>query len=62
MWRNISVGPYTGTIVALGDSLTAGLGVAEEDAYPAQLARRLKADGYNYRVVNAGIAPGCSGL
>jgi acyl-CoA thioesterase-1 len=46
----------TGTIVALGDSLTAGLGVAEDRAYPAQLARRLQADGYNYQVVNAGVS------
>ncbi|MGD8702365.1 MAG: arylesterase [Desulfosarcina sp.] len=45
-----------GTIVAIGDSLTAGLGVAEDQAYPAQLAQRLKADGYNYRVVNAGVS------
>jgi acyl-CoA thioesterase-1 len=44
------------TIVALGDSLTAGLGVAEEDAYPAVLERRLRADGYPVRVVNAGIS------
>ncbi len=47
---------YEGTIVAMGDSLTAGLGVAETQAYPAQLARRLQADGYAYRVVNAGIS------
>jgi acyl-CoA thioesterase-1 len=47
---------YAGTIVALGDSLTAGLGVAEDQAYPAQLARRLQADGYNYQVVNAGVS------
>ena len=47
---------YTGTIVAMGDSLTAGLGVAEEKAYPAQLAHRLQADGHNYRVVNAGVS------
>ncbi len=45
-----------GTIVAVGDSLTAGLGVAEEQAYPAQLARRLEADGYRYRVINAGVS------
>ncbi len=47
---------YAGTIVALGDSLTAGLGVAEDQAYPAQLARRLLADGHNWRVVNAGVS------
>jgi acyl-CoA thioesterase I len=47
---------YAGTIVAVGDSLTAGLGVAADRAYPAQLARRLEADGYHYRVVNAGVS------
>jgi acyl-CoA thioesterase-1 len=44
------------TIVAVGDSLTAGLGLAEEDAYPAQLEKKLQADGYNYRVINAGVS------
>ena len=47
---------YVGTIVAVGDSLTAGLGVAEDQAYPAQLARRLRAGGYNYQVINAGVS------
>ena len=47
---------YDGTIVAVGDSLTAGLGVPEDLAYPAQLARRLQAAGHNYRVVNAGVS------
>ena len=47
---------YDGTIVAVGDSLTAGLRVDADQAYPAQLARRLKADGHNYRVVNAGVS------
>ena len=47
---------YSGTIVALGDSLTAGLGVDEDQAYPAQLERQLQANGYNWRVVNAGVS------
>jgi len=47
---------YEGTIVAVGDSLTAGLGVDEEMAYPAQLERRLTANGYHFRVVNAGVS------
>ena len=47
---------YEGTIVAVGDSLTAGLGVAEDKAYPARLAVMLNADGQNYRVVNAGVS------
>jgi acyl-CoA thioesterase-1 len=40
----------------MGDSLTAGLGVAADQSYPAQLASRLQADGYHYRVVNAGVS------
>jgi acyl-CoA thioesterase-1 len=47
---------YEGTIVAMGDSLTAGLGLAEEEAYPAQLARRLGAAGHHFQVVNAGVS------
>jgi acyl-CoA thioesterase-1 len=47
---------YEGTIVAVGDSLTAGLNVAEDLAYPARLARKLKADGYRFRVINAGVS------
>ena len=47
---------YEGTIVAVGDSLTAGLGVAEDRAYPAQLARKLHEDGHLFKVVNAGVS------
>jgi len=43
-------------IVAFGDSLTAGLGVPAERAYPAVLEQRLRAEGYPYRVVNAGVS------
>ena len=41
-------------LVALGDSLTAGLGLDPDQAYPALLERRLRAEGSNLRVVNAG--------
>lgn len=41
-------------IVAMGDSLTEGLGVDPRMAYPAQLERRLQADGYAVEVINAG--------
>jgi acyl-CoA thioesterase-1 len=44
------------TIVAVGDSLTAGLGVDESAAYPAQLQRKLAGDGYYFNVVNAGVS------
>lgn len=43
-------------IVAFGDSLTAGLGVPAEQSYPSRLAERLTAEGYAYRVVNAGVS------
>jgi acyl-CoA thioesterase I len=48
--------PTTPRIVALGDSLTAGLGIPPEDAYPALLHRKLKDSGRTIEVVNAGIS------
>ena len=45
-----------GVVAALGDSLTAGLGVAADEAYPARLEARLRAEGYAYRVINAGVS------
>ena len=45
-----------GTIVAVGDSLTEGLGVAEKFAYPAVLEDKLRTQGYPYQVVNAGVS------
>ncbi len=41
-------------IIAFGDSLTAGFGLAEKESYPYLLQEKLKADGYDYEVVNAG--------
>jgi len=43
-------------IVALGDSLTAGLGLDAASAYPSLLQSRLAAEGFNYEVVNAGVS------
>ena len=40
----------------LGDSLTAGLGLAIRDSYPTLLQQRLDAAGLNYEVVNAGVS------
>ena len=43
-------------MVALGDSITAGFGVLPDEAYPAWLEARLRREGYDYRVVNAGVS------
>jgi acyl-CoA thioesterase-1 len=48
--------PARPRIVALGDSLTAGLGLPQEAAYPALLQQRLDAEGLAYEVVNAGVS------
>lgn len=44
------------TLVAMGDSLTEGLGVPEQETYPALLEAKLRALGYDVTVVNAGIS------
>ena len=45
------------TILALGDSLTEGLGVDKENAYPAQLQAYLHEHGYpDVEVINAGLS------
>jgi acyl-CoA thioesterase I len=51
-----SAGSGERVVVALGDSLTAGLGVAAEEAWPALVDARLRREGYPYRVVNAGVS------
>ncbi len=43
-------------LVAFGDSLTAGLGVPIQDAYPALLEQKIKQAGYPYRVINSGVS------
>lgn len=43
-------------IVAFGDSLTAGFGLAEPESYPFLLQQKLNADGFDYEVVNAGVS------
>jgi acyl-CoA thioesterase-1 len=43
-------------IVAFGDSLTAGFGLSEDQAYPTLLQRKLDEKGHKYRVINAGIS------
>jgi len=43
-------------VLFVGTSLTAGLGVDPEDAYPALLEKEIAAAGLDYRVVNAGVS------
>lgn len=43
------------TVLVLGDSLSEGHGVAIESSWVSLLQRRLEAEGYPHRVVNAGI-------
>lgn len=43
-------------ILAFGDSLTAGFGLSERESYPYLLQEKLKADGYDYEVINAGVS------
>jgi acyl-CoA thioesterase-1 len=43
-------------IVVLGDSLSAGLGLAKSDAYPALVERKLRAAGHDWDVVNASVS------
>ncbi|MBC7929397.1 MAG: arylesterase [Rubrivivax sp.] len=44
-------------IVAFGDSLTAGFGLASPKlSYPTLLQQKLDADGFKYEVVNAGVS------
>jgi len=59
--RSAAAAPASGEetaprIVVLGDSLTAGLGLPIDRSYPSLLAERLKQEGLNYEVVNAGVS------
>src|SRR6184192_4077585 len=48
----------TKTILVLGDSLSQGFGLAPREAYPILLAKKLRATGLNFRVINASAAGG----
>jgi acyl-CoA thioesterase-1 len=55
--QNGTTAPQHFRIVFLGDSLTAGLGLVSEEAYPMQIQRKFAEEGYtNVEVVNAGIS------
>jgi hypothetical protein len=48
-------GPGVTRIIALGDSVTHGWGVADADTYPNQLADRLRREGHDVEILNAGV-------
>lgn len=48
-------------LVALGDSLTAGLGLPADEAFPARLAAALQARGHDVTIVNAGVSGDTAG-
>jgi acyl-CoA thioesterase-1 len=43
-------------LLVLGDSLTAGYGLAAEESFPAQLDKALQKAGYHVAVINAGVS------
>jgi acyl-CoA thioesterase-1 len=49
------------TIVALGDSLTAGYGLSRQQAWPALIADRMREAGYDFEIVNAGSSGDTTG-
>jgi acyl-CoA thioesterase-1 len=44
------------TLVCFGDSITAGLGLEQDKAYPADLEKLLTKRGYTYKVFNQGVS------
>src|SRR3990170_1074532 len=54
--HRIEAEPRAPVIVAFGDSLTAGLGLPQDQAFPTQLEAALKARGNEITVINAGVS------
>ncbi len=48
--------PVTRKILFLGDSITAGYGVDPSEAYPAIIQDKIKAKGWAFKVINAGLS------
>jgi acyl-CoA thioesterase-1 len=46
----------TPVIVVLGDSLAAGFGLPQDESFPAQLEKALKAKGHDVTIANAGVS------
>ncbi len=43
-------------VLVLGDSLTAGYGLEQDESFPVQLEVRLRSAGYDVNVINAGVS------
>lgn len=66
MWLLLACAPLIGhaevnpprapTLLVLGDSVSAGYGLANGEGWVALLQARLKTQGYGYRVVNASVS------
>jgi acyl-CoA thioesterase-1 len=53
---NLAASDGDPTVLFLGTSLTAGLGLDPDSAYPQRIGRRIQAAGLRYQVVNAGVS------
>lgn len=53
--------PSMRTILMLGDSLTDGYGLRRDQAFPALVDEKIRARGYRYRVINAGVSGDTTG-
>jgi acyl-CoA thioesterase-1 len=56
LWSAPSRAEEPKTMVCLGDSLTAGLGLDPDEAYPALLQKTIEAAGLPWHAVNAGLS------
>jgi acyl-CoA thioesterase-1 len=56
LFAQASTPSATKTLVFLGDSLTAGLGVQRNEAFPALIAEKIRAAGLPFEIENAGLS------
>jgi acyl-CoA thioesterase-1 len=49
-------GVHAGTILFLGDSLTAGFGIEEGQAFPSLIKQKIEAEHLPFEVINAGVS------
>ena len=53
---NVAGAAEPARILALGDSLTAGYGLPEEDGFTSRLQAKLRSQGFSVTVLNAGVS------